>query len=157
MLLNSKFDVLRGWPKEGAIDESFGIHQTTPGTDDLLPRGMVVTIGSDGLAIAATTPDRSTVNAVSPWVVVEGNDDYSSQFVRKVVCLRSNAMLQLDPSNFNAGTYTPGVKLTFSAGKWQPVAGAAHNQIIGEVIRDNTATDGTIVVMYTGGGESSFV
>ena len=152
-VLNSKFDVLRGWPKEGAIDESFGIHQTTPGTDDSLPQGMVIAIGSDGLAVAASTPDRSSVNAVATWVVVAGNDDFSSQFVHKVVALRSNAMLKLDPSNFNASTYTPGVKLTFVAGLWQPAV--THNQIIGEVLQDNTATDGTIVVMYTAGESSA--
>lgn len=149
MRLNSKFDVLRGWPKEGAIDESFGIHQTTPGTDDSLPLGTVITIGTDGLAVAATTPNRSSANSVSTWIVVEGNDDFSSQFVRKVVALRANAMFRLDPSNFNAGSYTPSTKLTFSAGKWQ--VAVATNQLIGEVLQDNTATDGTIVVMYTGG------
>ena len=154
MLLNSKFDVLRGWPREGAIDESFGIHQTVPGTDDSLPLGTVFQIGTDGLAVAATTPNRSTTNAVATWVVVAGNDDFSSQFVHKVVGLRSNAVFKLDPANFNAGTYTPGTKLTFSAGKWQ--VAAANNQIIGEVLQDNTATDGTITVMYTGGESASF-
>lgn len=149
MRLNSKFDILRGYPKEGAIDESFGIHQTTPGTDDSLPAGTVILVGTDGLAVAATTPNRSAANAVATWVVIEGNDDFSGQFVRKVVALRSNAMLRLDPANFNAGSYTVGAKLTFSAGKWQ--VAVATNQIIGEVIKDDTAVDGTIVVMYTGG------
>ena len=149
MLLNSKFDVLRGWPREGAIDEVFPINQTVPGTDDLLPLGMVFFVNTTGKAEAATTPNRTTTNAVAPWVVVAGNDDYSSQFTHKVVGLRSNAEFKLDPSNFNAGVYTPGTKLTFSAGKWQ--VAVATNQIIGEVLQDNTATDGTIVVMYTGG------
>lgn len=154
MRLNSLFDVLRGWPREGAIDDSFKIHQTTPGTDDSLPLGTVVSVQSDGTVAAATTPDRSTTNAVATWVVVEGNDDFSGQFVHKVVCLRANAEFKLDPSNFNAGTYTPGTKLTFSAGKWQ--VAALHNQIIGEVLIDNTATDGTITVFYTGGDTASF-
>lgn len=147
--LNSKFDILRGFPKEGAIDESFGIHQTTPGTDDSLPSGTVIKVGTDGKAVAATTPARNAANAVKTWVVIEGNDDFSAQFVSKVVCLRSNAMLRLDPSNFNAGVYTPGVALTFSAGKWQPAV--TNDQVIGSVLADNTATDGTIVVMYDGG------
>ncbi len=149
MLLNSKFDVLRGWPREGAIDEVFPINQTVPGTDDLLPLGMVFFVNATGKAEAATTPNRAAANAVATWVVVAGNDDYSSQFTHKVVGLRSNAEFKLDPSNFNAGVYTPGTKLTFSAGKWQ--VAVATNQIIGEVLQDNTATDGTIVVMYTGG------
>lgn len=154
MRLNSLFDVLRGWPKEGAIDHTFGIHQTVAGTDDSLPAGTVVTIGSDGKAVAASTPNRSTTNPTETWVVVEGNDDFSAQFVHKVVCLRSNAMFKLDPSNFNAGTYTPGTALTFSSGKWQ--VAATNNQIIGSVLEDNTAVDGTITVMYTGGSASSF-
>lgn len=154
MILNSKFDVLRGWPREGAIDESFTIHQTVPGTDDSLPLGTVFQVGTDGKAVAATTPNRAAANAVATWVVVAGNDDFSSQFVHKVVGLRSNAEFKLDPANFNAGTYTPGVKVTFSAGKWQ--VAVAGNQIIGEVLVDNTATDGTITVFYTGGDTSSF-
>lgn len=154
MRLNSKFDVLRGYPKEGAIDESFVINQTTPGTDDSLPVGTVVTVNSTGKAVAATTVNRTTTNSVATWVVIEGNDDFSAQFVHKVVCLRSNAMLRLDPANFNAGSYTAGAKLTFSAGKWQ--IAAATNQIIGEVIKDDTAVDGTVVVMYTGGDAAAF-
>jgi hypothetical protein len=149
MILNSKFDVLRGWPREGAIDESFIINQTVPNVDDLLPMGTVVTVNATGKAVAATTPNRATTNPVSTWIVVAGNDDFSSQFVHKVVGLRMNAEFKLDPSNFNAGVYTPGTKLTFSAGKWQ--VAVATNQIIGEVLQDNTATDGTIVVFYTGG------
>lgn len=149
MRLNSKFDVLRGWPREGAIDESFGIHQTVPGTDDSLPLGTVFKVGTDGLAVAASTVNRSTTEGVATWVVVEGNDDFSSQFVKKVVGLRSNAMIQLDPTNLNAGTYTPGVKLTFASGKWQPAV--TNDQVIAEVIKDNTATDGTVIVFYTGG------
>jgi hypothetical protein len=153
MILNSKFDVLRGWPREGAIDESFPIAQTTPGVPDLLPQGSVVRVNSAGAVVAATTPNRVTTNPVSTWVVVAGNDDYSSQFVNKVTALRANAMFKLDPSNFNAGTYTPGAKLTFSAGKWQ--VAVATNQIIGEVVTDNTATDGTITVFYTGGNAAA--
>lgn len=156
MILNSLFDVLRGWPREGAIDESFTIHQTA-GADDSLPLGTVVAVSGTGTAVvatAATTPNRSTTNPVATWVVVEGNADFSSQFVHKVVCLRANAMLRLDPSNLNAGPYTPGTKLTFSAGKWQPAT--TNNQIIGEVVADNTAVDGTIVVFYTGGDTASF-
>lgn len=149
MLLNSKFDVLRGWPREGAIDESFVIKQTTPGTDDALPLGTVFKVGTDGKAVAASTPNRSTTNAVATWIVVAGNDDFSSQFTHKVVGLRANAMFKLDPANIAAGTYTAGVKLSFSSGQW--TAASTNNQVIGEVIEDLTAVDGTIIVMYTGG------
>ena len=156
MILNSKFDVLRGWPREGAIDESYTINQTVPGTDDAIPLGTVFFVNATGFAQATgASPNRTSANGVATYVCVAGNDDFSSQFVHKVVGLRGNAMLKLDPSNFNASSYTPGTKLTFAAGgKWQPAV--ATNQIIGEVIQDNTATDGTIVVFYTGGDAASF-
>jgi hypothetical protein len=154
MKLNSLFDVLRGWPREGAIDASFPIHQSAPPAYDALPIGSIVSVQSDGTVALATTPDRSTTNAVATWVVVEGNDDFSAQFVNKVVCLRSNAELQLDPSNFDAGSYPVGTKLTFNAGKFH--VAALHNQIIGEVLQNNTATDGTLIVFYTGGESASF-
>ena len=154
MRLNSKFDVLRGWPREGAIDEAYVINQTVAGTDDLLPLGTVFTINAAGKAVAATTTNRSAANAVSTWVVVAGNDDFSSQYTSKVVGLRSNAMFKLDPANIAAGAYPPATKLSFNAGQWK--VAVATNQIIGEVIADDTAVDGTITVMYTGGDAASF-
>jgi len=148
MLLNSKFDILRGFPKEGAIDSTFPI-RVSGGVYDSIVLGMVVTVGTDGAVAAATTVNRSTTEGKATWVVIEGNSDFSGTFLEKAVCLRSNAVLRLDPANLNAGTYTIGTKLTFSAGKWQPAA--TNDQIIGEVLADNTATDGTIDVYYTGG------
>jgi hypothetical protein len=148
MRLNSKFDVLRGWPKEGAIDTAFPIHATS-GTPDTLPPGMVVALQSDGSVAAATTVNRSTTNGTPTWVVVEGNDDFSAQFVGKVNCIRKNAVLRLDPANFNAGSYAVGSLVTFSSGKWQ--LAVTNNQVIGEVIEDDRATDGTLVVYYDGG------
>lgn len=151
MLLNSKFDVPRGWPKEGAIDETFPIHQTTPGTDDSLPLGTIVEIdATSGGAKASTTPNRTSANAKATWVVVAGNDDFSSQFVHKVVALRSNAVFVLDyTANCDAGTWTRGSKVTFNAGKWK--VAAANDQVIGEVLQDNSVASGTVTVFYTGG------
>lgn len=153
MQLNSKFDILRGYPKEGAIDHTFPIH-VSGGVYDAIIMGEVVVVGTDGTVSAATTPNRSNTNPTAVWVVIAANDDFSGTFLEKAVCLRSNAMLRLDPANLNAGPYTPGTKLTFSAGKWQPAT--TNNQIIGEVIADNTATDGTIDVYFTGGDTASF-
>jgi hypothetical protein len=58
-------------------------------------------------------------------------------------------MFRLDPANFNGGTYARGAALTFSAGKWQEAA--TKDQVIGEVISDDRATTGTLVVFYHGG------
>lgn len=150
MLLNKLFDVLRGWPREGALDEDFPINQTTPPAYDLIPSGMVFTVNASGKAVAATTPNRTSADAVDVWVCVAGNDDYSSQYVGKVVGLRQDAEFRLGVAeSCEAGSYTVGTKLSFNAGKWK--VAAATNQIIGHVIADNSATTGTIDVFYTGG------
>lgn len=150
MRLNNKFDVLRGWPREGALDETFPIYETTPGTLDALVPGMVCEVdATTGGLKASTTPNRTSANAKATWVVVEANDDFSSQFVKKAVALRANAMFRLDPANLAAGSYTRGSKLSFNAGKWK--VAATTEQVIGEVIKDDTAVDGTVVVYYDGG------
>lgn len=150
MLLNKLFDVLRGWPREGAIDETFPINQTSPPAYDAIPLGTVFTVNSTGKAVLATTPNRTAADAVDTWVCVAGNDDFSSQFTNKVVGLRSNAMFRLSVAdNLEAGSYPAGTKLSFNAGKWK--VAAATNQVIGHVVADNSATSGTIDVFYTGG------
>lgn len=154
MLLNTLFDVLRGWPREGAIDETFPIHQTTPGTPDVLHAGMVVAVQSDGSVALATTPNRSSANGVATWVVVTDSTDFDASFVGSVTCLRANAEFKLDPTNFVAGSYTIGEKLTFTSGQW--TAATTNNQIIGEVLANNSATDGTLVVYYSGTDTASF-
>lgn len=148
MRLNGLFDVLRGWPREGAIDESFPVHKTVGVLDTVVP-GNVVYVNTDGEVQLASTGDRTSVDGTPVWVVVEGTDDFSGQFVEKAVCLRRNAMFRLDPANFSTGTYAVGTLLSFSAGKWQEAA--ITEQVIGEVIANDVAVDGTIVVYYSGG------
>jgi hypothetical protein len=58
-------------------------------------------------------------------------------------------MFRLDPSNFAAGVYVPNTLLSYSLGQWK--VAAAGEQVIGEVIRNDSATNGTLVVYYDGG------
>lgn len=146
-LLNNLFDILRGWPREGAIDETFACH-VTGGVPVVLPPGSVVTQQLDGSVDKATTPGGGA-DSIPTWVVVESNQDFSGQFLAKVVCLRSNAKFRLDPSNFAAGAYVVGSLLSFNLGQWK--LAASGDQVIGEVMLDNRAVDGTLQVLYTGG------
>ena len=147
-LLNNLFDILRGWPREGAIDETFPVHQTA-GAYDVLPPGTVVVLQPDGTAAKATSPALGGADALPTWVVIESNQDFSGQFLQKVVCLRANAMFRLDPSNFAAGAYVVGSLLSYNLGQW--TLAVSGNQVIGEVLLDNRAVDGTMKVYYSGG------
>ena len=148
MLLNSKFDVLRGWPREGALDEAFPA-KITAGVPVTLAPGNVVRVQPDGSVDKATTPNLSAADPIAPWVVVEGNDDFSGKFTGKVVCLRANAMVRLGPANFIPGTYNRGTLVSFDGGRFK--VAAANDQVIGEVISSDVATDGTLTVYYHGG------
>jgi hypothetical protein len=153
MKLSSLFDILRGYPREGAIDEVFPIHVSS-GTYSSVTLGMVVSVGTDGTVQAATSPNRSSANGIATWVVIAGNEDFSGTYLEEAVCLRANAELKLDPSNLTTGSFTVGTKLSFNAGQWTPAT--TNNQIIGEVLSNNQSVDGTIVVYYTGGDAASF-
>ncbi len=148
MILNDKFDVLRGWPREGALDESFPAKKTA-GVPVVLAPGDVVRMLPDGTVDKATTPNLSAADPIAPWVVVEGTNDYSGRFTGKVVCLRANAMFRLDPANFIPGTYNRATLVSFDGGRFK--VAAANDQVIGEVIANDVATDGTLTVYYHGG------
>ena len=47
MILNSKFDVLRGWPQKGAIDDTFPV-AVVAGNPVVLPLGTIVTLTGSG-------------------------------------------------------------------------------------------------------------
>lgn len=148
MLLNSKFDILRGYPKEGAIDETFDVY-SPGGVPAELPAGSVIYKRSDGTVNLADTVNRATTDGIATWVVVEGNDDYSGAWLNKVVALRANAVFKLDPANFTAASLPAGAKLTMQTGIW--TLATTNDQIIGEVLVDDQAVDDTITVYYSGG------
>jgi hypothetical protein len=84
-VLNSKFDVLRGWPNGSAVAEDFVVggyatHAHKAGTwvnlDAAIPT-------------VATTDDAAGVSSRTqrPYLIIEGRDDLASPEVGKVTCL----------------------------------------------------------------------
>jgi hypothetical protein len=147
-LFASKFDTPRGYPNGSALAEPFKIKLTgSPLAPASLPQGTLVTQelqGTETVMAAATTPNLSSADPIDVWVVVEGNDDYSGEYVKKIMACKCGSGLIWETDQFAAGTYTPGVPLSFSAGKLK--VKAANEQIIGHVLDDFSATKGTIRV-----------
>ena len=104
--------------------------------------GSIVAIGSDGKAALATAPDlwvattgtaevanslvrkgtgsapnQSPVPALLPWVVIDGNTDFSGKFVRRVTALHGGMTILTDQVDTGPGSFTPGAPVTFVAGK----------------------------------------
>ena len=148
-ILDSKFDILRGYPNGSASVWPFDIKQTgSPLTPVSLPGGTLVTQELQGTLTVvdkATTPDITAADPVEVWLVVEGNDDYSGEFTKKVACAKPGTGLIWETDDYGAGTWTPGKAVTVVAGQ-AVLRTALTQQIIGYVLEDRTATKGTVVI-----------
>jgi len=145
-LLNSKFDILRGYPNGSALTWPFQIKKTG-GSYVNIPAGTIVTTELSGTATvvnAATTPDMSSAPSKPMWLVVEGNDDFSGQFVQKCAACKLGSGIIWETDSYAAGTYNPGQAVSVSAGQIKEYA--VTNQVIGHVLENRVATKGTLVI-----------
>ena len=112
--LKSKFDILRGWPQQSAVQEDFIIGGTSSGHKH--HQGTWVSLG------AAYTTNNEAMGAVDSskakkcFLIIEGKDDYSSQFANRVtVLLGGGYVVRLDGdtarvevAQYAAGAYVAG-------------------------------------------------
>jgi len=145
-ILTSKFDILRGYPNGSALTWPFIIKKVgSPLAPAAIPAGSLVTQElQNGQTVVnlATTPNLSVADPIDVWLVVEGNDDYSGQYVEKVAAAKPGTGVIWETDQFAAGSYTPGTPVSFSSGVLK-VKGA-NEQIIGHVLEDNSATTGVV-------------
>jgi hypothetical protein len=148
-VLASKFDITRGYPN-GALEEDFPIKKTGT-TYETIPAGHLVVPEADaaGAAVisAGTTPDTSQTDNAPVWLVVEGNDDFSGDYVKKAHCLRLGSGLIWETDQFAAGTYAVSTPVSFSAGKIK-VKGS-NEQIIGYVVANEVTARGVLRIADT--------
>lgn len=145
-ILTSKFDFHRGYPNGSALAEPFTA-KTNAGVAVSLPGGTLVTQeNQSGVTVmdAATTPDLSSADPIQVWLVMEGNDDYSGEYVGGGQACRVGSGIIWSTDQYTAGSYTPGTSVSFSAGKLK--VKAANEQIIGYVLYDKTATEGKVYI-----------
>lgn len=142
----NKFDFHRGYPNGSALAEPFAIKKVA-GVPVSLPGGTLVTqelSGTETVVDKATTPDLSSADPIQVWLVMEGNDDYSGEYVEKVQAVRLGSGVIWSTGEYTAGSYTPGTPVSFSAGKIK--VKAANEQIVGYVLYDKTATEGKVYI-----------
>ena len=93
-LLNSKFDILRGWPNSSAVAEDWNV-PTIAADHDPLYSGTWVRLDKDVTAVPTVksqtkaSKDSGTLSEFPTlWgLVIEGQDEYSSRFSNKVTVL----------------------------------------------------------------------
>ena len=94
-ILNSKFDILRGWPNSSAVAEDWNVPAVIDPLHDNLYSGSWVKLdpGVDGVPTVKgqtkATKDSLTISSFPTlWgLVIEGQDEYSSRFSGKVTVL----------------------------------------------------------------------
>lgn len=149
--LNDKFDVLKGWHPGGdsSIDHSFEPKEVAGVPVTLLP-GTIVTRDSNsvvdaGVGAVNVTPGTGLPNKL--YIVLEGNgEDYSTQFVDKVVCLSGKLVIKTDKIDGGSSFPVDGPLMVghTTAGLLEDHDGTTK-QYVGRVLENNVATDGTIV------------
>lgn len=142
-VLNSLFDVVRGWPDESTIEEDFGIHSSVPANDPLT-EGDILVQQTDGTMARGTGADLGTAAGVSAtalavalveapqlWLCVSGTTDNETdgqspqgaspngislgQGPFKVVAIKGTYMVETPV--FVTRAYVPGHTVTAVAGE----------------------------------------
>jgi hypothetical protein len=137
-ILNSKFDILRGWPNSSAVAEDFVIGAPT---NDPLVTGAWVrlsfanpatgyvpldTVKANKDAALATGAAHANIASPELWcLVIEGRDEYSAQAAGRITCLLGGGYivrLWNDPDTaandmFVSANMAPGRMVTIAGGK----------------------------------------
>lgn len=170
-VLSNKFDILRGWPNASAVAEDFIIGGTA---NHPHKQGQWVTLDEGVKDGTMTTKDIAATDssAILPcYLIIEGRDDYSSQFANRVTCLVGGGYMVRLPQtgidsdgqtytilNAAASSFAPGDAVKVVNGALTVVADAdiaalndeaaqieARGLIVGHVMAVNSA-DNTIDV-----------
>lgn len=160
--LNSKFDILRGWPNSSAVQEDFVI-----GGDSTHKhrQGEWVSLAStqDGSMKTADALVASASDKVC-YLIIEGLDDHSSKFANRVTCLLGGGYMvripEVAPDAFAGGSEyrcfgdngaVPAVNFTaasFEVGKFAKVV---DSKLVPSDDRDGTEV-GQIVAVNANNG-----
>lgn len=129
------YQVRKGWPSDGAIDE-----QVTAATGQTVTDGMFVTIAAGKASVGSYAAAEAAADPLYGFVI--GKEDLKGYFV----ALMSPAIIELDSACYAAGTYTANQALTIKDGKLAPTT-EVKEKVVAKVISFD-ATSGTMLVMF---------
>ena len=150
--LNSKFDILRGWPNSSAVQEDFVIGGST--TNGHRQGEWVKLSGNDGGMVTADALPSSA--GESCFLVIEGLDDHSAKFANRVTCLLGGGYMvripETAPDAFGGGTYrcfAAGSSAgDFDQGKWAAVV----NGVLSPLAAKDGSEVGQVMAVDTNNG-----
>ena len=102
--LNSQFDILRGWPNSSAVQEDFVIGNSSNDHKDFThphATGTWVSLAATTDGSMSTADSNATSSASSScYLIIEGVDDLSSRFSKRVTCLLGGGYIVRIPETY---------------------------------------------------------
>ena len=138
--LNSKFDILRGWPNSSAVQEDFVIGGTSTHAHK---QGTWVSLDSSVKDGSMQTADAAANSGFGSdcYLIIEGRDDFSSRFANRVTCLLGGGYIVRIPQNgvdAEGASYTclNAAASTFAPGDLVKVVGSALSVVAATALND---------------------
>lgn len=130
------YQILKGWPHEGALDIVAPAASASPAVN-----GTVGYLKDDGTMALVNYAANAADNALMPLFCFD-----TDSLTGKVVGLASPAVIKIDSTMYDTGTYTPNVALTVKAGKFANLAGTERT--VGRVISRNSTTGDMVIAFF---------
>lgn len=124
------YQIVKGWPSEGAIDEIF-----VPATAGAPAEGFVGRVKTDGKAETATYLSNGTDAGLQSFFVIDVDTVKDN-----VTGLMSKCLIEVDADHYAAASYAAGDALTAAAGKFAKVTEVAATYDEGAIDVAATAT-----------------
>ena len=155
-ILNSKFDILRGWPDGSAISQDFTISESSSSAaeDNVFRSGHFVALGVESdftdanYTCASTAAKLNSDGSVALGLVIEGQEDYSSRMSKTVTTLIAGGYvvrlhLEADQAGFQG-------KVEGGVNQFRTIATCVGSNDQGDVNPTATMKAGARVVLFNG-------
>ena len=133
------YQVVKGWPSDGAIDEVITL--ATAGT---VTPGLCGVIDSSGEGLIGAYPTTEGATSIYPAFFCIDADEVTG----KVTGLMSPCVIEMDSDHYAAGAYAPGVKLSLTDGKFSIIAATGDARPAVASVLAYNATTGKLRVLW---------
>jgi hypothetical protein len=131
------YQVVKGWPSEGAIDELFS---DASGVDCAL--GSVAAIDADGNITPADYNVDGSDAGLKPVFIID-----KDTITDKKLGLMHKILVEVDAEHYEAGTYEGSQAITATGGKFDVIADTGDSRPVVGVVRSFDATTGKMRVL----------
>jgi len=114
------YDIRKGWPSQGAIDEVL-----VAATGETITDGMIVSVAGGKASKANFTAAAAATDPMCAFII--GYENVKGTFTG----IMSQCIIEVDADHYAAGTYNPGDALTAKDGKF---AAAGTSKVLGRVL-----------------------